>query len=269
MRLFIRLSYDGTDFAGWQKQPTGLSVEEVLENALGMLLKRPVELVGSGRTDAGVHAMMQVAHLDMAEEELAPFVDRRAVENTSTSLLDSQLAQLAYRLNGILPKSVAIQQILVVSEEMHARYSATRRAYQYHLHHQKNPFLQGQSWYHPKPLDYAAMNAAAQILIGEHNFQSFSKVHTEVKHFNCKVWRAEWQVLDAATGRMVFHIAANRFLRGMVRAVVGTLVQVGLGRMNPADIPAILEQHHRSAAGSAAPAEGLFLSEVVYPGVQW
>ena len=249
MRYFVRFSYVGTDFHGSQVQPNGVTVQEVMENAFATLLRQPVSLTFAGRTDAGVHACEMWAHWDWSFDE------------TYSSL--PALSKLTARLNNLLPLSIAVHQIIPVREDAHARYSATERIYCYHITTRKNPFVAGRAARVAPGLDFGAMNEAAQLLLGKHDFASFCKVHTDVKTTFCTVTRAVWEY--AEEGQAVFTIAADRFLRNMVRAVVGTLLEVGRGRMTIGQFADVIAAKNRSAAGQSAPAEGLYLVRVTYP----
>jgi tRNA pseudouridine38-40 synthase len=241
-RYFIELSYKGTDFHGWQNQRNGISVQQVLEETLSKRLRQPITIVGSGRTDAGVHARQQFAHFEIDTE--VPEVDG-----------------LIYSLNNMLPDGIAIHAIFPVRPTDHARFSATARYYQYHISRRKDPFRTGLTYIFRPDLDVPLMNEAAARLRQHTNFRSFCKVKTEVNHFHCTLTRAEW---TQEPDWLVFHIKADRFLYGMVRAIVGTLLDVGQGRMTVADFEQIILAQDRSAAGRAAPASGLFLTEVSY-----
>lgn len=236
------ISYQGTAFNGWQIQPNGVTVQEELEKGLSLLLRGEISVTGSGRTDAGVHANQQIAHFDHKEE-----VDE---------------SQLAYKLNSLLSKDIAIHSIRKVDEDAHTRFSATARKYHYHLHQTKNPFKQGLSHYFSRQLDVEEINKGCEIIKDWQNFECFSRVHTEVNHFNCDIFEAKWTQHGS---EHLFEIKANRFLRGMVRAIVGTLLELGQGKMNLDDLKEILESKNRSKAGRAVPAEGLYLQEVTYP----
>ncbi|MBO0939702.1 tRNA pseudouridine(38-40) synthase TruA [Fibrella sp. HMF5335] len=242
-RYFIELSYKGTDFHGWQIQPNGISVQQVLDETLTQRLSRPIYVTGSGRTDAGVHASQQFAHFD-TEGEL-PEID-----------------MLVYSLNNMLPDGIAIHHIFPVEATTHARFSATARYYQYHIRRQKSPFLAGLSYIFRPELDVALMNAAAAKLLEHSNFRSFSKVRTNVNHYHCRIMRAEW---EQRADELVFHIKADRFLYGMVRCLVGTLLDVGQGRMTVDQFVDVIRAEDRTAASRAVPASGLFLTEVSYP----
>ena len=243
MRYFITLSYDGTAYHGWQIQPNAPSVQETLQHALSTLLRQDVEVVGAGRTDTGVHARRMVAHFDWTEP------------------LDG--AQLAYKLNKLLPRDIAVQGVEPVADDMHARFSAVSRTYHYYLHLHKDPFLQGRSWQMYGSLDFEAMNRAAQLLLSYRDFTSFSKLHTDTKTNDCTVTEARWDELSP--GQWRFTITANRFLRNMVRAVVGTLVEVGRGRMTLEAFCRVIERKDRCQAGESVPAHGLYLVDIKYP----
>ena len=246
MRYFIRFAYDGTHFHGSQRQPNGVTVQETLEQALAMIFREEIPLTFAGRTDAGVHAREMYAHMDIDEEAM-----RREGE------------RLVFRLNGILPDSIAIFDIYPVTDEAHARFSATRRTYEYHVIDHKDPFLFTQATRIRPGLDYAIMNEAAQLLIGKQDFASFCRSNTDVKTTICDLSYAHWDVLE--NGHAVFTISADRFLRNMVRAVVGTLFEVGHGKMTKEQFAEVITQHNRSAAGESAPAQGLYLTHIQYP----
>ncbi len=242
MRYFIQLSFDGTAYHGWQIQPNGVSVQEVLQGALTTLLRHPIEVVGAGRTDAGVHARMMVAHMD--------------------SPVELDCVQFSYKLNKILPRDIAVQRVWPVPDDMHARFSATSRTYHYHIHTRKDPFLRYHSWLVTFPLDFDRMNEAARCLLRYEDFTSFSKTQTDTKTNLCRITEAGWEE-EGGTG-WIFTITANRFLRNMVRAIVGTLIEVGRGRMTVEDFCQVIEQKNRCSAGESVPAHGLFLTEVEY-----
>jgi tRNA pseudouridine38-40 synthase len=242
-RYLLDISYLGTSYVGWQIQAGQRSVQSVVEDALAKLAGHPVTITASGRTDAGVHARQQIVHVD-----LEPIEDP---------------IRWLFSLNCMVPHDISINALYQVRPEAHARFDAIERAYEYHLHSRKNPFRLGQSYFYARPADLDRMNEAARHFLGEQDFESFSKVKTEVNHFRCTIYQAEWQRIDDE--RIVFHIRANRFLRGMVRAIVGTLLEVGLGRIEVETVAKIIAARDRKAAGRAAPAEGLFLTEVRYP----
>jgi tRNA pseudouridine38-40 synthase len=242
MRYFLQLSYNGTGFCGWQRQANAMSVQETLEHALGLLTRRPVNLVGSGRTDTGVHALRQFAHWDTE-----PLPDP---------------TELLRKLNAFLPPGIAVRRLFPVSDDLHARFSATSRKYEYRIIRYKSPFLPSLAYLYNLPLDVPAMNEAAARLIGYMDFQSYSRVKTEVRHFYCRISEAHW---EDRGDELIFHVRADRFLRGMVRALTGTLLEVGLGKITPDDVDAITQARDRSRAGRAVPPQGLFLTEVTYP----
>lgn len=246
MRYFLRFAYDGTAFHGSQRQPNGVTVQETMEQALALIFREEVQLTFAGRTDAGVHAHEMYAHFDIGDEEM-----RREGE------------RLVFRLNGILPDSIAIFDIYPVKENAHARFDAVRRTYEYHIIDHKDPFLCKQATRVRPGLDFAAMNESAKLLIGKQDFASFCRTNTDVKTTICDLKQAEWKELD--NGHAVFTISADRFLRNMVRAVVGTLFEVGRGKMTKGQFAEVITQHNRCAAGDSAPAEGLFLTHIEYP----
>lgn len=252
MRYFIYLSFDGTAYHGWQVQPNGASVQETLQLALSTLLRTETPVTGAGRTDAGVHAAMMVAHFD-AEESLLP-KSQRAEQST--------LDYLVYRLNGMLPSDIAVQRIVPVPADAHARFSARARTYYYYIHTRKSPFLRDRSWRLVHTPDFEAMNRAAAILQEYEDFTSFSKVNTDAKTSICHVRYARWVQLSDHEWR--FEITADRFLRNMVRAIVGTLMEVGRGTLTLDGFRQVIEQQNRCAAGDSVPARGLFLVNVEY-----
>jgi len=235
------ISYRGTSFNGWQTQPNGVTVQEELVKALSLILKTEVTVTGSGRTDTGVHAVQQIADFE-AEQVVKD--------------------QLAYKLNSFLHQDIAIKSIREVKEDASARFSATARKYHYHIHQIKDPFKKGLSYHFSPTLNIEAINKACEIIRNWQNFECFSRVHTEVNHFNCNIYQAEWRKNGSDH---LFIIQANRFLRGMVRAIVGTLIDVGLEKTTLEQLKEILESNDRSKAGRAVPAEGLYLQEVTYP----
>lgn len=242
-RYFIYLGYNGRNYNGWQTQPNGVTVQQTLEEALATFLRKPVPIVGAGRTDAGVHARMMVAHFDWEEE----------IED---------LAFLADKLNRILPKDIAIYRIVPVRADAHARFDATSRTYKYYLTDQKNPFNQNWTYRTYVALDFDAMNAACDILFDYIDFTSFSKLHTDAKTNNCRILQAGW----AREGDVwVFTIRADRFLRNMVRAIVGTLLEVGRKRMTLDGFRQVIEAKDRCQAGTSVPGHALFLVDVSYP----
>ncbi|GAA0880764.1 tRNA pseudouridine(38-40) synthase TruA [Algoriphagus jejuensis] len=240
-RYFLELSYKGTPFHGWQIQGNAYSVQECLENALSTYLRQKINVVGSGRTDTGVHASMQVCHFDL--------VDAVPSENFLKGI------------NSILPKEIAIHSIKEVKATAHARFHAVRRSYVYRIIFRKNPFLDQLAWHCFYKPDVEKMNLAAEALLRHEDFECFSKIHTDVPHFRCQIMSAYWEQKD---GELLFHITANRFLRGMVRAIVGTLVEVGTGLRAVEDMDNLILSRNRALAGKAVPAKGLFLSKIEY-----
>ncbi|MDG1821891.1 MAG: tRNA pseudouridine(38-40) synthase TruA [Flavobacteriaceae bacterium] len=243
MRFFLELSYNGTSFHGWQRQPNALSVQELVEEALTKLLKVNTTVMGAGRTDTGVHAAQMYAHFDVAEMAI----------DTDT---------LLFRMNRFLPNSIAIHAIHPVSDKAHARFDATSRSYEYHIVQRKNPFHADSAYCFMAPIALDAMNTAAALLLSHTNFKCFSRSRTDVKTYDCDVTIAQW---ESANDSLTFHITANRFLRNMVRAIVGTLLDVGTGKISLDEFQQILNSNDRTKAGSSAPAQGLFLTEVRYP----
>lgn len=250
MRYFITLSYDGSAYHGWQIQPNGTSVQETLQQALSTLLRTSIEVVGAGRTDAGVHATMMVAHFDFPASE----------GEVCSDPLDC--AQLTYKLNKILPPDIAVQQVRPVADDMHARFSATLRTYHYFVHLRKNPFRRRYSWQLYGNIDFQRMNEAASTLLEYRDFTSFSKVNTDTKTNECIITEAHWDELEPGVWR--FTISANRFLRNMVRAIVGTLIEVGRGKLSIEDFRQVIEQKNRCSAGESVPGNALFLVDIKY-----
>ena len=243
-RYFIRFAYNGTAYCGWQMQPNGLSVQEVLTKALCTILRtEDIEIVAAGRTDAGVHARNMIAHFDI-EDQLPPGLD------------------LVNKLNSLLPQDISVINIREVNPEAHARFDALSRRYEYHLVLHKDVFRHPFAMRIYHPLDFDRMNEAAKILFEYSDFTSFSKLHTDVKTNNCKIMAAHWEQRE---DEWIFVVEADRFLRNMVRAIVGTLLEVGRGKITPEDFRTIIEAKNRCNAGSSVPAKGLFLVEVTYP----
>ena len=246
MRYFIHLSYDGTRYHGWQIQPNGISVEGELERCLSTILRTTIDVVGAGRTDAGVHARHMVAHFD--------------VDDTQCVIKDCK--DLAYKLNRILPLDIAVYNIESVSDDMHARFSATARTYHYYVSTRRDPFSRHYTWLTHFNLDFALMNEAASMLLTHKDFACFCKSHTDVKTTLCDVTEAKW--IQTSETEWFFRIRANRFLRNMVRAVVGTLVEVGRHRMTLDEFKQVLESGKRTRAGESMPANALFLERIEY-----
>lgn len=243
MRYFLEFAYNGTHYHGWQLQPNTKTVQETLTHAISTLLRTPIELVGAGRTDAGVHAKQMYAHFDFDE----PF----------------EKATLVQKMNSFLPEDIVVFDIHTVAEDAHARFDATARTYEYHMHLFKDAFCNDLSFYHFRPLNVGLMNEAAKILFEYEDFECFSKTHTDVFTFNCTIYKAEWEVKD--NNKLVFTVSANRFLRNMVRAIVGTLINVGLEKITLDDFRKIIESKNRGNAGFSVPGKGLFLTKVSYP----
>ncbi|RXM43575.1 tRNA pseudouridine(38-40) synthase TruA [Flavobacterium sp. YO64] len=241
MRYFIQFAYNGTHYHGWQIQPNASSVQETLNKALSVLLNSRIVLMGAGRTDTGVHAEEMYAHFDYDSD------------------IDSKI--LVHKLNSYLPKDIAIFNLIKVHDDAHCRFDATKRTYEYHINTVKNPFLQELSWYFNQKLDVALMNEAAKILLQHTDFQCFSKVHTDVNTFDCTIFEAYWKVEN---NKLIFTISANRFLRNMVRAIVGTLVNIGLHKITLADLENIIASKNREKAGFSVPAHGLYLTKIYY-----
>lgn len=241
MRYFIKLAYNGTHYHGWQYQPNASSVQETMSKAFSVLLNTEIILTGAGRTDTGVHAKEMYAHFDFEQ----PF--------------DCQ--NLVHKLNSYLPKDIVVFAIIPVHDEAHTRFDALKRTYEYHINTFKDVFLQDLSWYFHQDLDLDLMNQAAKLLFNHTNFQCFSKVNTDVNTFDCTIFEAHWK---RENNSLIFTISANRFLRNMVRAIVGTLVNVGLHKITLADFNEIIESKNRNNAGFSVPAHGLYLTEIEY-----
>lgn len=242
MRYFIQFSYNGTNYHGWQLQPNAISVQEILTKALKTLFRDDFEIVGAGRTDAGVHAKLMYAHFD-----------------TDVVFNKEKMIQ---KLNSFLPEDVTVFNFFEVANDAHARFDAVSRSYEYHIHTFKNSFLKNLSYYQFKNLDIDKMNEAAKILLQYEDFECFSKTHTDVFTFNCTITTAYWEQKGS---QLIFHISANRFLRNMVRAIVGTLINVGLGKIQVNDLHQIIKSKNRGKAGFSVPAHGLYLTKVMYP----
>jgi len=242
LRYFIEIAYNGKAYCGWQNQPNALSVQEVLEKALSTLLGETISVTGAGRTDAGVHAKQLFAHFDVAP-----------IMNTE---------QLCHRLNSFLPKDISVPSLFAVQADAHARFDATAREYEYHIALKKDPFLEGLAYQVFLLPNVERMNEAAKVLFEYEDFQCFSRSNTDVKTYYCSITKAHW---EKRGDTLVFTIAANRFLRNMVRAIVGTLLEIGYGKLTLDDFKAIIESKNRSNAGASAPAHGLYLTKVIYP----
>jgi tRNA pseudouridine38-40 synthase len=247
-RFFIELAYDGTNYHGWQMQPNAVGVQDVLNRALSTVLRQPIETLGCGRTDTGVHAKEFFAHFDVEGESIVH----------GPSSMDNNIRGI----NSVLPHDIAIKTIIPVAADAHARFDATLRSYEYHIHFNKDPFKNGYSWLLRDEPDLELMNQAAKLIMQYIDFSCFSKSNTQVKTNNCKITNATWGKAD---GGIVFKISADRFLRNMVRAIVGTLLMVGNKEIAPEAIHDIIQSKNRSNAGASVPACGLYLTEVKYP----
>jgi len=241
LRYFIKLAYNGTPYHGWQYQPNASSVQETLNKAISTVLNSEISIMGAGRTDTGVHAKEMYAHFDFE----TPF----------------DIPNIVHKLNSFLPKDVVVYNIIAVPDEAHARFDALKRTYEYHINTFKDPFLQEQSWYFHQKLDVELMNKAAKLLFNHIDFQCFSKVNTDVNTFDCTIFEANWKQIN---NQLVFTISANRFLRNMVRSIVGTLVNVGLHKITLDDFNTIIKNKNRDKAGFSVPAHGLYLTEIEY-----
>lgn len=241
-RYFLELSYKGTNYHGWQIQANAVTVQEEVNQALGMILQAPIDTMGSGRTDTGVHARQQYLHFD-----------------SSLSLIKEDLLK---RVNAVLPKDIAANDLREVDSRAHARFSATSRSYEYYISLKKDPFEEDLSLRYQRALDLGKMNEAAAVLSDYRDFECFSKVKTKVNNFECEIKEVFWEQKER---HLIFHITGNRFLRGMVRAIVGTMIEVGTGRVDLPRFRAIIESRNRGNAGISVPPHGLYLSSVSYP----
>jgi tRNA pseudouridine38-40 synthase len=242
-RYFIFISYKGTAYHGWQVQPNGVTVQKLLDESLSVVLNEKISTTGAGRTDTGVHALVFCAHFNSIADDL----------DTKKNLV--------HRLNRYLPKDISVNEIKKVRDDANARFSALSRTYKYNIARKKDPFYDGSSWYIHGDLDVEAMNSASAILLKHTDFTSFSKLHTDVKTNNCKVYEAHW---DQSEGMLVFTIKADRFLRNMVRAIVGSMADIGMGKKSVGEFEEIINAKDRCKAGKSAPAQGLFLNEIEY-----
>lgn len=246
MRYFLYIAYKGAEYVGWQKQPNGISIQETIERALGILFKREISILGAGRTDAGVNAYELPAHVDLPISS------------------EIEINQLRKSLNGILPHDIYVRSIKPVIDTAHARFDAIRRTYLYFVATERDPFLGRYVLPTYTSLDFEAMNQVARLFIGMHDFTSFTKLHNDAKHNRCLIEEAFWKP-TSYPGVWVFTISANRFLRNMVRTLVGTLLEVGRGNLTLEEVSLILEKQDRSLAPATVKAEPLFLKEVLYP----
>jgi tRNA pseudouridine38-40 synthase len=243
-RYFIYLSYKGTSYHGWQVQPNSVTIQKILDEALSIILNEKISTVGAGRTDTGVHALVFCAHFDTIAPDL------------------TSKKNLVYRLNRFLPGDIAVSRILKVMPEAHARFSAITRTYRYNISKTKNPFWEDSSWFIHGKTDINSMNEVCGLLLNYNDFTSFSRLHSDNKTNVCRIFYAVWEEAD---DRLVFTIKADRFLRNMVRALVGTMVEVGAGKMTMRQFEDIIQAKDRCKAGKSAPAKGLFLVDIEYP----
>jgi len=246
MRYFVHLAYSGTNYHGWQTQPNAVTVQEILEDRFTKLLKEEIQFVGAGRTDTGVHASFFMAHFD--------------TQNQITNIQG-----FIIKVNSFLPYDIVVYSIFEVSSEFHSRFDAISRTYKYFINYQKAPFSYEFSWYLSIPLNLELLNQASKILFGYEDFTSFSKLHTDVANNICKIYQAEWIMTEC---QYIFTIKANRFLRNMVRAITGTIIDVGREKITLNDFRRIIESKNRQNASTSAPAKGLFLINIEYPTVQ-
>jgi len=246
LRYFIEIAYNGKKYHGWQRQPNAISVQEKIEEALTIIRRKETSIIGAGRTDAGVHALQLFAHFDC----------------------DTQInyEELKHKLNAFLPDDIVVHAIFLVKKDVHARFDALSRSYKYQIYLGRNPFVLETTWQiYSQKITIKEMNKAAAVLLEYTNFKCFSKSKTDVRTYNCKITAAKWQ-LDG--NMLTFSISADRFLRNMVRAIVGTLIDVGLGKTSIADFRKIIESEDRSEAGLSVPAKGLFLTKISYPDIK-
>jgi tRNA pseudouridine38-40 synthase len=243
-KYFLRLSYDGTKYHGWQFQPNAITVQEVIEEKLAILIRSKVAVMGCGRTDTGVHASDFYLHCEFVLQKY-------------------NLDELCYKLNHMLPSDIAISKIIEVNGASHARFDAVSREYRYYVHQQKEPFIDKYSYLYVRKLNLQLMREAGELLLKHKDFTSFSKLHTDVNTNDCDV--TAFQINELREGKLEFKIVANRFLRNMVRSIIGTLLEVGVGKITVNDFNDIIHSKNRSNAGASAPAKGLFLHKVKYP----
>lgn len=242
MRYFIEIAYNGKNYFGWQRQPEQISVQQVLEETLSTFLRREIKIMGAGRTDTGVHAKQLFGHFDY------------------DGIVNKE--EFLFRINSFLPKDISIKNIFGVREDAHARFDAVEREYEYIISLGKDPFLEEFAYQINHKPNVDLMNKAAEILLSHKDFQCFSRSNTDVKTYNCTIVKAFW---EAKNNRLIFTIAADRFLRNMVRAIVGTLLDVGFEKISLREFQKILDSKSREEAGASAPAQGLYLTKVVYP----
>ncbi len=242
MRYFIEISYLGTNYHGWQSQPNAITIQEITENCLSKILNNPVKLVAAGRTDAGVHAKQMYAHFD-------------------SDMKINDIKSFEHKVNSFLPKDIVVRKLIFVNDNAHARFDALYREYEYHISLKKNPFVIDKAYFFKKSLDIKKMNKCCNIMLQYTNFKSFSKSKTDVKTYDCKIYEAEWMLNE---NYLIFKIKADRFLRSMVRAIVGTLIEIGLGKITEKEFKLIIEKKDRQLAGFSVPAHALFLKKIDY-----
>ena len=243
MRFFLELSYSGTNYHGWQRQPEAISIQEVIENALKTMLRTSVSIVGAGRTDTGVHARQMFAHFD-------------------ADINEEKILNLVYQLNQFLPYDIAVKSLMSVKSHAHARFDAISRTYEYHIATKKSPFENDLHYFFTQFLDLELMNEASNIILNQQDFKCFSKSNSDVKTYICKISKAYWKISNQG---YIFTISSDRFLRNMVRAIVGTLLEIGLKKNTMENLYDIFKSRDRSSAGYSVPAKGLFLTEILYP----
>ena len=242
MRYFIEISYLGTNYHGWQSQPNAITIQEITENCLSKILNNPVKLVAAGRTDAGVHAKQMYAHFD-------------------SDMKINDIKSFEHKVNSFLPKDIVVRKLILVHDNAHARFDALYREYEYYISLKKNPFEIDKAYFFKKSLDIKKMNKCCNIMLQYTNFKSFSKSKTDVKTYDCKIYEAKWMLNENS---LIFKIKADRFLRNMVRAIVGTLIEIGLGKITEKEFKLIIEKKDRQLAGFSVPAHALFLKKIDY-----
>jgi len=242
LRYFIEISYLGTNYHGWQSQPNAITIQEITENCFSKILNNPVKLVAAGRTDAGVHAKQMYAHFD-------------------SDIKINDIKSFEHKVNSFLPKDIVVRKLILVHNNAHARFDALYREYEYHISLKKNPFETDKAYFFKKSLDIKKMNKCCNIMLQYTNFKSFSKSKTDVKTYDCKIYEAKWMLNENS---LIFKIKADRFLRNMVRSIVGTLIEIGLGKITEKEFKLIIEKKDRQLAGFSVPAHALFLKNIDY-----
>lgn len=260
MRYFLEVSYKGTNYSGFQAQQNANTIQAEIEKALLIILKEPINLTGSSRTDAGVHALQNFFHFDTTQLIISPKEEH--IFNKTTAVGINKI-RLLYNLNAVLPGDIVAKNLILVSDNAHCRFDAISREYKYFIYRQKNPFLKDRAFYFPYKLDMKKIQEASQLIKNYTDFTSFSKRNTQVKNFECKVYKSEWFIEKDC---IVYHVLANRFLRGMVRALTATLLQVGRNKLSISDFESIIQAKDCTKANFAVPPQGLFLFGVNYPG---